>query len=308
MTSGQVIGRYRIIDKIGDGGVGSVFQAVDTRLDRVVALKFLRRRWQHDESLRARFRREALIAASLNHPNICTVHDIEEVEGCLFIVMERLHGQSLECCVGAGGIGTNAVVNVGVQVAGALAAAHDRGVVHRDVKPANVFLCADGVAKLLDFGVAKPAAAPEPEVVPDKVTEPAGDTGTGRLVGTVGYMSPEQTRGDVVDGRSDLFSLGVVLYEAATGVGPFDAPTPSTVFELLFSFDPPPPTCLNPSLPKGFNRIVRKALSKSPADRYQSAGEMRRELEALDLAVGTVEPPVPPMLRALRTASLACGA
>jgi non-specific serine/threonine protein kinase len=305
MTNGQVIGRYRIIDKIGDGGVGSVFRAVDTRLGRVVALKFLRERWRHDESLRARFRREALIAASLNHPNICTVHDIEEADGRLFIVMERLRGRSLKCCVGAGGIGASAVVNVGVQVAGALAASHDRGVVHRDVKPANVFLCEDGVAKLLDFGVAKPAAAPALEPGPEKETEPAGDTGNGRLVGTVGYMSPEQTRGDVLDGRSDLFSLGVVLYEAATGVGPFDAPTSSTVFELLFSFDPPPPTCLNASLPKGFNRIVRKALSKSPAGRYQSAVDMRQELEAPDLTVGIDKPPVPPMLPAPRTPRLA---
>ena len=305
MNNGQTIGRYRIIEKIGDGGVGSVFQAIDTRLDRVVALKFLRERWQHDAKLRARFRREALIAASLNHANICTVHDIEEVDGCLFIVMELLRGRSLKCCVREGGIGASAVVNVGLQVASALATAHDCGVVHRDVKPANVFLCEDGVAKLFDFGVAKPVAAAAPEPTPEKETEPDGDTGTGRLVGTVGYMSPEQTRGAVLDGRSDLFSLGVVLYEAATGVGPFDAPSPSAVFDLLFSFDPPPPTCLNASLPKGFNRIVRKALSKSPAGRYQSAGEMRDELEALDPTVGIVAPPVPPMLRALHTASFA---
>ncbi len=305
MTNGQVIGRYRIIDKIGDGGVGSVFQAIDTRLGRVVALKFLRQRWQHDERLRERFRREALTAASLNHPNICTVHDIEEVDDCLFIVMELLRGRSLKCCMGEGVIGTSALVNVGLQVASALAAAHTYGVVHRDVKPANVFLCEDGVAKLLDFGVAKPAAAAPLEPAPEKETDPGGDTGAGRLVGTIGYMSPEQTRGEVLDGRSDLFSLGVVLYEAATGVGPFDAPTPATAFELLFSFDPPPPTCLNASLPKGFNQIVQKALSKSTADRYQSAGEMRYELEALELTVGTVEAPVPPMLRALRTATVA---
>ena len=303
MRNGQMIGRYRIVDKIGDGGVGSVFQAIDRRLDRVVALKFLHERRQHSEGLRARLRREASIAASLNHPNICTVHDIEEVDDCLFIVMELLRGRSLKRCISEGGIGTSTVVQVGRQVASALAASHDCGVVHRDVKPANVFLCEDGIIKLLDFGVAKPVGAVAPESAPEKETAPEGDTGTGRLVGTLGYMSPEQTRCEVLDGRSDLFSLGVVLYEAATGVVPFDAPTPATMFELLFSFEPPPPTCLNASLPKGFNQIVRKALSKSPASRYQSAGEMFDDLEELDLAFGTVEVPVSPMLRALRAAT-----
>ena len=305
MTNGKLFGRYRIIDKIGDGGVGSVYQAVDTRLDRVVALKFLHERWRSSERLRARFRREALIAASLNHPNICTVHDIEEVDGRLFIVMELLRGRALRSFVGEGGVGTSAVVDVGLQVANALAVAHDRGVVHRDVKPANVFIGDDGVAKLLDFGVAKPAEA-APLVSPaEEETDPGGDTSTGRLVGTVGYMSPEQTRGDVLDGRSDLFSLGVVLYEAATGVRPFDAPTSSSVFDLVFSFDPPPPTCLNASLPKGFNRIVNKALSKTPEGRYQSAREVRDDLEALVLKDRADEAPVRPMLRVLRTAAFA---
>ena len=217
--TGMKIGRYRIVGKLGEGGVGAVYRTVDTRLGRVVALKFLHERLVASRRLRSRFRREGLIGAALSHPNICTVHDFDTHDGRPFIVMEFLCGRPLSEYLLDGYLSTPRLLEVAVHLAEALGKAHRCGIVHRDLKPANVFVTDDGCTKLLDFGVAKPAELIK-RVNPDLITDPGTDTNSGRLVGTIGYMSPEQARGEELDGRSDLFALGVLLYEAATGVQP----------------------------------------------------------------------------------------
>jgi len=274
------IGRYRIVGKLGEGGVGAVYRAVDTRLGRVVALKFLHERLANSRRLRSQFRREGLIGAALSHPNICTVYDFDTHDGRPFIAMELLRGRALSEHLVDGRLSTSRLLEVAVHLTGALAKAHRCGIVHRDVKPANVFVTDDHCTKLLDFGVAKPAELIN-RVSADQVTDPGADTDSGRLVGTIGYMSPEQARGEELDGRSDLFALGVVLYEAATGVQPFDAATSATVFDNIFHMEPPSPLRLNPTLPVGLVQVITKALSKSRAGRYQTADEILDHLRGL---------------------------
>jgi len=278
----EIVGRYRILDRLGQGGVGTVYMAIDTRLGRIVALKFLRRRLLESPQTRCRFRREALIAATLNHPNICTIHDIDEDGGRPFIVMEFLRGRPLSDR-GAGCFDTQSVLDVGVPLLQALSVAHEHGVIHRDVKPANVVILDHGHVKLLDFGVAKAAAFDESRIAPDQTTNPGDDldTGIGRLVGTVGYMSPEQARGETLDGRSDIFSLGVLLYEIATDTQPFAGDTQAVVFDRIFNADPPPLPCRNPALSPDLVRVIDKSLSKRRGARYQSAVDMLAELEQI---------------------------
>ncbi|MCH7825184.1 MAG: serine/threonine protein kinase [Acidobacteria bacterium] len=278
----KIVGRYRILDRLGEGGVGTVYMAIDNRLGRIVALKFLRHRLLESPQTRCRFRREALIAAALNHPNICTIYDIDEHRGRPYIVMEFLRGRPLSERF-PGCFDTHSVLDVGLPLLHALAAAHARSVIHRDIKPANVFIVDNGHVKLLDFGVAKAAEFDEGHLRPDQTTNPGDDldTGIGRFVGTVGYMSPEQARGETLDARSDIFSLGTLLYEIATDEQPFVGSTQAAVFERIFHADPPSLPCLNPALSPALVRVIDKALSKRRGARYQSAADMLVELEQI---------------------------
>ncbi len=278
----KIVGRYRILDRLGEGAVGTVYMAIDTRLGRIVALKFLRRRLLESPHTRCRFRREALIATALNHPNICTIYDIDEDGGRPYIVMEFLRGRPLSERP-AGCFDTHSVLDVGLPLLQALTAAHARSVIHRDIKPANVFIVDSGHVKLLDFGVAKAAELHESHVRRDQPTDPGDDldTGIGRLLGTVGYMSPEQARGETLDARSDIFSLGVLLYEIATDEQPFVGDTQALVFDRIFNTDPPSVSFLNPALSPDLVRVIDKALSKRRGARYQSAPDMLVELEQI---------------------------
>ncbi len=277
MTNGTRVGRYRIVAKLDEGGAGTVYRAVDTRLGRIVALKFLHERFADSQKLRSRFRREGLIGAALSHPNICTIYDVDTHEGRPFIVMELLRGRPLSECLVDGQLSTPRLLEVAVHLADALDKAHGCGVVHRDLKPANVFVTDDGCTKLLDFGLAKPAAIVS-RVSPDQVTGPGADASDGRVVGTICYMSPEQARGEELDGRLDLFALGILLYEAATGVVPFDAETSAMVVDRILHVNPMSPLYLNPTLPADLVHVIAKALRKSRRVRYQVAGEILDDL------------------------------
>jgi eukaryotic-like serine/threonine-protein kinase len=282
---GQTISHYRIIEQLGAGGMGVVYKAEDTRLRRQVALKFLPEEFSRDRQALERLRREAEAAAALNHPNICVIHDIGECEGRPFLVMELLEGQPLNRMLSAGPIRIDRALEIGIEIADALDAAHSRGIIHRDIKPANIFITTRGHAKLLDFGLAKVAAE-------RRTAEPAGAsslptagqtllTSPGSTVGTITYMSPEQVRGEELDGRSDLFSLGVVLYEMATGRAVFAAATPGLTFDAILHANPVPPSTVNPRLPADLDRVVARALEKDPALRYQTSADFRAELQRL---------------------------
>ncbi|MGE3277506.1 MAG: protein kinase [Vicinamibacterales bacterium] len=276
---GRTISHYRILASLGSGGMGVVYEAEDTRLGRKVALKLLADEACCDAASMERFLREARIVSSLNHPHICTLHDIGEAGGQQFMVMELLDGESLKERIARGPLRMDDVLELGAQIADALDAAHAQGVVHRDIKPANLFVTRRGHAKVLDFGVAKLGR----DRGADLEVTMAGDemTRTGSAVGTVAYMSPEQARGEDIDARSDLFSLGIVLYEMATGRQPFPGATPAVVFEGLLTRTPPPPSSLNADVPPEFDRIVAKALEKDRETRYQSAADLRADLKRL---------------------------
>jgi eukaryotic-like serine/threonine-protein kinase len=278
---GQTIAHYRIIRKLGGGGMGVVYQAEDTKLGRLVALKFLPLGTAQDSSALARFLREARAASALNHPGICTIYAIEEHEDQTFIAMELLDGEGLDRALAVGSLPVNRTIEFGIQMADALDAAHKKGIVHRDIKPANIFITERGTTKLLDFGLAKLL-----KDVDDTGGETIGDTtnmltSPGMAVGTISYMSPEQARGEELDGRSDLFSLGTVLYQMLTGKQAFPGSTSAVVFDKILHHPPVAPVTLNPAVPPEFDRILNKALEKDKDYRYQVAAEMRSDLKRL---------------------------
>jgi serine/threonine protein kinase/TolB-like protein len=275
---GQTVSHYRILGKLGGGGMGVVYEAEDLKLGRHVALKFIPENLTGDPKALERFEREARAASQLNHPNICTIHGIEENNGHPFIVMEKLEGQSLKQRIGGQAMDLEAVLDISIQVAEALAASHAKGIVHRDIKPANIFLTPSGQVKVLDFGLAKLVHNLGTD---DDAGADNSLTAVGVIPGTAVYMSPEQARGETIDGRSDLFSFGVVMYEMSTGKKPFTGNNSLVTLDAVLHQKPVPPRQLNPKLPMELEGIVGKAMEKDRTHRYQGATEMRSDLVLL---------------------------